>query len=295
MSCSTLRHSFMDEQSLAQLFKNSEISEHMKPVQTEIKRNIVPIETILEIATKNSCNRVIQFILTNYKIISHSSLFGVKLLHIAIPRCHIDIIKLIIYKFNVNTNCKRDDQATPLHNAAEQGKIDVVKYLLTCPDIDVNALDHWKNTALHLSCFRRQYIITAFLLQDKRVNDNITNDQTFTPFQICLQVDLPQMFLQLFDIYGRSKVIEESANIIANSLIAEEEEVKRFDKEKAKRLMEEAALDILLDNYKKKLEDAKHQLEIENMYIYDSYGEFDSVAAEQFLENRWTNLPAQIK
>ena len=43
-------------------------------------------------------------------------------------------------------------KATPLHAAARQGKVDIVKYLIQSSNIDINAMDMKGNTPLHYAC-----------------------------------------------------------------------------------------------------------------------------------------------
>lgn len=74
------------------------------------------------------------------------------------PRCRRD----------VNVSTKRL-HGTPLTSAAFSGNQDVVKFLLTRPDIDVNKKDGFGQDALYYSKQNGHHKIVELLLQDHRI------------------------------------------------------------------------------------------------------------------------------
>jgi len=74
-----------------------------------------------------------------------------KVLHIVARKGHTFCVKYLIACPNVNVNAQTNYRCTALHIAANEGHIDVINALLTRPDIDVNVKDHQGETALQLA------------------------------------------------------------------------------------------------------------------------------------------------
>ena len=71
---------------------------------------------------------------------------------------------------------------TPLHTAVANGHIDVVRVLLSHPNIDVNTRKAVEGTSvLSWAVYQRLYDIVELLLHDARVDVNQANDNDFTP------------------------------------------------------------------------------------------------------------------
>ena len=90
---------------------------------------------------------------------------GNSLLHIAADNGKLDIVKYIISK-DVEINL-RDDYGhhTPLHFAAETGKLDVVKYLMEKLE-DKSPTDKGGNTPLHMAAANRQLIVYKYIIEN---------------------------------------------------------------------------------------------------------------------------------
>ena len=76
-------------------------------------------------------------------------IFGDTPLHRAAVRGHLEVVKYLLSRDDVDANMRNRGNNTPLHEAAYYGRLDVVKYLLSRDDVDANARDGGGDTPLH--------------------------------------------------------------------------------------------------------------------------------------------------
>lgn len=89
---------------------------------------------------------------------------------------------------NRSYNTNRMIIGSLLHRACAVGHLDVVKFLLQQPDIDVNVEDYAGNTPLHVVCKNdKNEELFRFLLDQPGININAVNDYGRTPFFEILQ------------------------------------------------------------------------------------------------------------
>ena len=77
-------------------------------------------------------------------------------------------------------NSTDKQQATPLHAAVRQGKVDIVKYLIQSSNIDINAADSKGNIPLHYACMEG-YEDIAILLISCAADVNASNKDKMSP------------------------------------------------------------------------------------------------------------------
>ncbi|EAY23404.1 ankyrin repeat protein, putative [Trichomonas vaginalis G3] len=73
---------------------------------------------------------------------------------------------------------------TPLHIACYNNSIDVVKFLLTFNEIDINAQDICGDTPLHKACNYNNEEIVKILIRLRGININIKNNQGKIPIKM---------------------------------------------------------------------------------------------------------------
>lgn len=61
-----------------------------------------------------------------------------------------EVVQVLLQHSDVNVNSLKGTQVAPLHQAAMQRNVDIVKLILSHPQVDVNAQDHNKYTPLML-------------------------------------------------------------------------------------------------------------------------------------------------
>lgn len=77
---------------------------------------------------------------------------------------------------SAEVNCTGLDNWTPLHFAANEGHLEIIKLLLTQKDIKVDSLSKANRTALHLACIRGHVGIVR-ALHEKQANINISDHE----------------------------------------------------------------------------------------------------------------------
>jgi ankyrin repeat protein len=96
---------------------------------------------------------------------------GVTPLHLAAKHGDLPLAKLLV-KSGADINAVSNRQFTPLSFAVTGQHLDVVKYLLTLPDIDLNVVNMDHQTPLSIAIVANAYRIVRLLLADSRVNVN---------------------------------------------------------------------------------------------------------------------------
>jgi len=82
---------------------------------------------------------------------------------------------------DVNWSDELDYDRTPLHWAAVNGHTAVVRLLLACPDIDVNATECLGRTPFRLACSNNHVACVRLLLDDHRVDVNEADESHSSP------------------------------------------------------------------------------------------------------------------
>ena len=87
-------------------------------------------------------------------------------------------------------DCKADISAqdsvghTPLHNAAHEGHLEVVRFLASRSDCHPNMVDSNKRTALHYACQNGHYAVVALLIAEANCQVDLRDKTDSTPFHI---------------------------------------------------------------------------------------------------------------
>jgi len=85
-------------------------------------------------------------------------------LHLAVRAGRADVVEYLLSLNNIEINLKNWDGMTPLHLAALSGHLKVVKLLLGHNDVDARSLDHHYQSPLQLSAFHGHWNVAQALL-----------------------------------------------------------------------------------------------------------------------------------
>ena len=111
---------------------------------------------------------------------------GITALHAAAVKDHVDIIELLLTNgADINAEC--DTGATPLVLAAENGKLEALKFILQHKDkiVNVEAKGAGGGTALHVAAYGGHSEIIELLLANG-VDVNATDDDSDTPLSLAV-------------------------------------------------------------------------------------------------------------
>ena len=109
-------------------------------------------------------------------------------LHIAVNSGRNDIVKLLISYPEINLNLQNKNGDTPLHIAVNSCRDDIAKLLISCPEINLNLQNKNGDTPLHIATKnyverRQSHDLIDFLIQ-KGASYLIKNNFGFTPMRI---------------------------------------------------------------------------------------------------------------
>jgi ankyrin repeat protein len=141
---------------------------------------------------------------------------GYALLHLACRDRKFEIIELLLNHPNINVNIQDgDNKQTPFNRACITGDIKVLEYLI--PYSNINIQDVNGNTSLHYACQNEKIEVVKLLLSRPDIDINTINTQRETSlFMACnysnnselvkLLLDYPNIDVNLYNNWGRSPI-----------------------------------------------------------------------------------------
>ncbi|CEF65302.1 Inversin [Strongyloides ratti] len=106
--------------------------------------------TSLMLACGNNCaSEVVRYLSTKKSIsITSRNCAGMSPLHIAVLANNIDCVKILLQECKISTEIYDEDARTPLHYAAQNGRVEIVELLLEA-GARYNAVDEYRATPTH--------------------------------------------------------------------------------------------------------------------------------------------------
>ena len=122
--------------------------------------------TILWFAYHEEQLKVVEMLITRYKlrIISNGDINT--LLHYMVSKGKANVAKLILTKLNGHVDSRNENKESPLHIACIAGHITIIKILVTEHGADLNARDIANNTPLHKAAIHGQTAVINVLIKD---------------------------------------------------------------------------------------------------------------------------------
>ena len=100
----------------------------------------------------------------------------------------MDTVIDLITKYKCDTNCKNYGR-TPLHYAASNNHLEVVRYFINEQHCDPMTRDNDDNTPLHIVCGLGYLNITQYLISEAHCNPSCKNNNGDTPLHIACLID----------------------------------------------------------------------------------------------------------
>ena len=109
--------------------------------------------------------------------IERNDLHGRKPLHIACLNGKLDIVQFLISQANANINSLTRDGYNALHCACKGGDLEIVQYLIrVCgANKEEKTQDYYQNTPLHIACKNGHLPIVQYLIEREGANPNETD------------------------------------------------------------------------------------------------------------------------
>ena len=121
---------------------------------------------------------------------TRTSYHQLPMLHLAAHHGWIDIIIDLITKYKCDTNCKDDYGCTPLHYAARNNHLEVVKILNRHKQHDsFSSQNNNGNTPLHYACRNGHLDIAQYLISEAHCDPSCENNDGDTPLHIACRND----------------------------------------------------------------------------------------------------------
>ena len=200
------------------------------------KRHVNPSEkdelgrTPLNAACTNGHIEVVKYLIEKQGVdpaTCRSSITGQTPLHSACEGGHIKVVKYLVKEHGMNPSCLDDvgatplhyartkaiavflaeemkcdvnhrdkDNDTPLHEAAYDGSLDVVKYLITKQHCDPACKGHEGVTPLHRACNRGHIAVVKYLINEQGVNPSCEDDSGSTPLFYATNIPVAKFLVE---------------------------------------------------------------------------------------------------
>ena len=93
-------------------------------------------------------------------------------LHVAAQEGHLHIVKYLIEEKRCNPSCQDANKITPLYLASMKGHLDTVKYLTVDKNCDPAVRDDQNMTPLHIAAHNGHYDVDRFLISELNCDPN---------------------------------------------------------------------------------------------------------------------------
>lgn len=120
---------------------------------------------------------------------------GETVLHIASRAGDIEIVRYLLSIPGIDLNVQNENGSSPLHLACENGHIGTVQSLLDNLFTYVNARDAWRQTPLHLACKEGYLDIVRLLFNNANLDTDAADLRGWTPLHYASQCPLGEVIV----------------------------------------------------------------------------------------------------
>ena len=138
---------------------------------------------------------------------------GITPLHMAAQEGHLDIVRYLVER-GADFNQADKWGQTPLHAAAYNGHIEVVRYLIEGKGADFNLADRWNQTPLHLAACYGHTEVVRYLIE-RGADFNQVDNEGETPLHLAVlfgRIDVVRILLANGDLIPENISFNENVN-----------------------------------------------------------------------------------
>ena len=122
------------------------------------------------------------------------------------------MVKYFIEELNINVNVSGEKYASPLHFAAQNGQLNIVKHLIDTHQCDLLIRDEYNNTPLHYGALHGQLQVVKYFIEELNVDANITGQEKYTPLQYATENNQPAVVKYLIDHHHCAALVRDEGN-----------------------------------------------------------------------------------
>ncbi|XP_067650360.1 ankyrin repeat domain-containing protein 50-like [Haliotis asinina] len=151
---------------------------------------------------------VLRFLLTKEANVSHLDNEGENILHVACRGGHLNMVKYVLSLPSVDINSRECYGETPLMKAASEGHIDVFVFIVTSR-ADVHLLDDDGDNILHHASIGGHANIVQFIVSHKLVDINSRGKDGMTPLMRVAYYGHKKVFYLFMREGGETKLVDD--------------------------------------------------------------------------------------
>ena len=102
-------------------------------------------------------------------------------LHAASQEGRLDIVRWLVEEKQVDPSCRDENGRTPLHAASFGGHLDIVRWLVDVKQVDPSCRDEKGRTPLYAASWKGHLDIVRWLIKEKQVDPSCQDEAGWTP------------------------------------------------------------------------------------------------------------------
>jgi ankyrin repeat protein len=173
--------------------------DNQRAVKHFIEKKGVPVgsvnyrlQTAAHIAATRGNLKILKYIVEkDSSILAEVDLYGHNALFVAIDNDHLDIVKYLIGERAIDLCQRYRSYAgnTVIHQAAELGRLAILKYLIEKRNGDVNLTNELKEPPLFLAARNKHFHVVRYLVEERKANLTALDDNERTILHIAVDND----------------------------------------------------------------------------------------------------------
>ena len=146
----------------------------------ELPFYVIDVDECLRVGAGEARLDCIKALVENFENDPNTASDGWPALHTAARDGRLGLVKYLTTIPDIDINYSTSSAGTALHQAAKKGRVKILQHLLSCPGINVNAVDSRFRTPLHIAAEWKQFEIAKILLNTPGIDIYAEDGVSFT-------------------------------------------------------------------------------------------------------------------